>query len=221
MYDYNHMTTKVAGIFLPDEIESGLPPLAGVVPRPCVVLAGTTLFHKGDCAKGIFVLAAGAMRLVRVTPDGAAVTLHLVRPGETFAEASLFGKHYHCDAIADVDSVVGLYSRAKLTAQLRGNPDALWNFSRELARRLQGLRQRYELKQIRSASERVLQYMRLRCADKGRSRVTGRLKDIATELGLTHEALYRTLASLERRKLIIRSEGSFCLAGEGRPRVSD
>ncbi len=56
------------------------------------------------------------MRLVRVTPDGTAVTLHRVLPGEMFAEASLFGKHYHCDAIADVDSVVGLYPQAILTA---------------------------------------------------------------------------------------------------------
>lgn len=221
LYDYNHMKTRVAGRLLPDGPESGLSPLAGVVPRACVVPAGTTLFHMGDSARGIFVLAEGAMRLVRVTPDGVAVTIHQVRPGETFAEASLFGTRYHCDAIADVDSVVGLYPRAKLTAQLRGNPDVLWNFARELAHRLQGLRQRYELKQIRSAPERVLQFMRLRGGDKGRFRVTGRLKDIAAELGLTHEALYRTLAALERRKLITRSEGSFCLVGESRPRVSD
>lgn len=218
IYDYNHMKTKAPGTFLPHEIESGLlPPLAGVVPQPRVVPAGITLFHAGDRAHGIFVLAEGAMRLARVTPDGAAVTLHRVLPGEMFAEASLFGKHYHCDAIADVDSVVGLYPQAKLTAQLRGDPEALWNFARELARRLQGLRQRYELKQIRSASERVLQFMRLRCDEDGHFRTAGTLKDVATELGLTHEALYRTLATLQRRKLISRLEGGLCLVGKGRP----
>ena len=220
MYDCNHMKTKAAEMFLPNTLKSvSLPPLAGVVPRPRVVAAGSTLFHKGDSASGIFILAKGAMRLVRVTPDGAAVTLHLVQPGEMFAEASLFAKHYHCDAMADADSVVGLYPQAKLTAQLRRDPDALWHFSRELAYRLQGLRQRYELKQIRSASERVLQFMRLRCDDAGHFRATGTLKDVAAELGLSHEAFYRTLATLERRKLISRPEGGLCLASKCRPRM--
>ena len=222
MYDCNHMKTKATGMFLPDKIESdSLPPLAGVVPRPRVIRAGATLFHRGGSASGIFVLAEGAMRLVRVTPDGTAVTLHMVRPGEMFAEASLFTKHYHCDAIADADSVVGLYPQAKLTALLRRDPDALWDFARELAHRLQRLRQRYELKQIRSASERVLQFMRLRCDDDGHFRAAGRLKDVATELGLTHEALYRTLATLERRKLISRLKGGLCLVGKGRPHRRD
>lgn len=222
VYDYNHMMTKTAGMFLPGKLEPGLlPPLAGVVPQARVVPAGTTLFHKGDAAKGIFVLAEGAMRLVRVTPDGTAVTLHLARPGEMFAEASLFVKRYHCDAIADADSVVGLYPQAKLAARLRSDPDALWNFARDLAHRLQGLRQRYELKQIRSASERVLQFMRLRCDDAGRLQAAGTLKDVATELGLTHEALYRTLATLERRKLIGRTGGSLCLVGKRRIRTPD
>lgn len=135
IYDYNHMKTDAAGTFLPHETESGLlPPLTGVAPKPCLVPAGTTLFHQGDSARGIFLLAAGAMRLARVTPDGAVVTLHLVRPGEMFAEASLFARHYHCDAIADTDSMAGLYPQAKLAAQLRGNPDALWNFTREYLR---------------------------------------------------------------------------------------
>lgn len=149
--------------------------------------------------------------MIRVTPDGVAVTLHQARPGEMFAEASLFSKHYHCDAVAGVDSVVGLYPQAKLATQLRNDPEALWSFSQELAQRLQGLRQRYELKQIRSATERLLQFIRLRCDDKGCVHTTGTLKDIAAELGLTHEALYRTLATLERRKLIRRAEGSVFL----------
>ena len=194
-----------------------LPPLAGVTPVPRSVPAGTTLFRQGDSAIGIFVLVAGCLRLVRVTPDGGTVTLHLARPGETFAEPSLFSKHYHCDALADTDCVVGMYPKAKLISQLRADPEALWNFTHELARRLQGLRQRYELKQIRSAPERVLQFLRLRCDENGRLRAAGTLKDVAIELGLTHEALYRTLTTLEQRGLISRPEGGLCLVS-GRKR---
>lgn len=156
------------------------------------------------------------MRLVRVTPDGVTVTLHQVRSGEMFAEASLFSQHYHCDARADRESVVGWYPKAKLLAQLRGDADALWNFSRELASRLQGLRQRYELKQIRSAPERILQFIRLRCDGEGCLQTAGTLKAVATELGLTHEAFYRALAVLQHQGLISRKTGSLSLPRSGR-----
>ena len=210
------MKPKAAEPWSPDA-GAGLPPLAGVLPLPRVVPAGTALFRQGDRTVGIFVLLRGALRLLRVTPDGAAVTLHLVRPGEMFAEASLFATHYHCDAIADSDSVAGLYPKRALTDQLRRDPQALWNFSGELARRLQGLRQRYELKQIRSAPQRVLQFLRLRCNADGGYRTRGTLKDIAAELGLSHEALYRALAALEQEGLITRPDGLICLVASGGP----
>lgn len=200
-----------------DAADISLPLLAGVTPLLRELAAGAALFRQGDRTIGIFVLQRGAVRLVRVTPDGTAVTLHLARPGEMFAEASLFATHYHCDAIADCDSVAGLYPKAALTARLRQDPEALWKFSAELARRLQGLRQRYELKQIRSAPQRVLQFLRLRGDEQGRYAYNGALKDLAAEVGLSHEALYRTLAALERQGLISRPTGGLCLLTGRRP----
>ncbi len=211
------MKNKAAENFQAQNDNAELPPLAGVTPLPRHVPAGSALFRQGDPTLGIFVLAQGSLRMVRVTPDGGGVTLHLARPGETFAEASLFSTHYHCDALADTDSVVGLYPKAKLISQLRRDPNALWNFTGELARRLQGLRQRYELKQIRSAPERVLQFLRLRCDESGRFCAPGALKEVALELGLTHEAFYRTLATLERQRRITRPDGHLCLAAMCKP----
>ena len=52
---------------------------------------------------------------------------------------------------------------------------------------------------IRSARERVRHYLALNAGADGRSvALTGTLKEAAAELGLTHEAFYRTLAALER-----------------------
>lgn len=120
-------------------------------------LACESLFRQGDASIGIYLLKSGRIRLQRITPDGASVSIHLARPGELFAEASLFSHSYHCDAIAEVDSEVWRYPKDQLSQRLRTGPEALWAFARELASRLQGLRLRYELKQVRSATERVLQ----------------------------------------------------------------
>lgn len=218
-YDCNHMKTnknsRTAGPGGTDAAD--LPLLAGLSPRRRVLAAGTTLFLQGDRTVGIFVLLSGAMRLQRVTPDGVAVTLHQVRPGEMFAEASLFATHYHCDAFAETDSVAGLYPKSELTTRLRGDAKALWSFSAELAHRLQGMRQRYELKQIRSAPRRVLQFLRLRCDAEGCYGIPGALKELAAELGLTHEALYRALAALEQRQLILRQGACLRLIAAGKP----
>lgn len=193
-YDCSRMATE----------EPRAPALAGVTPRMRRLAAGEVLFRQGDRTAGIYALAAGRVRLRRVTPDGTPVTLHLARAGETFAEAALFSARYHCDAVADVDSLVGLYPKAMLAAQLRGDAEALWQFAGDLARRLQGMRSRYELRQIRSAPERVLQFLRLRCDAEGCFSSDGTLKELAAELGMTHEALYRALGTLAQQGRLLR-----------------
>jgi len=78
-----------------------------------------------------------------------------------------------------------------------------------LARQIQDLRARMELRNIRSARERVLQYLRLCAGADGRTiAIEGQFQDIAAEVGLTREALYRTLAALE-------AEGVLARAGTG------
>lgn len=188
-----------------DPATGDIPSIARVRPVPRHLAAGAFLFRQGDRTVGMFFLRSGRLRMQRVTPDGGTVSLHIVRPGETCAEASLFSARYHCDMLAETDAEVWLYPKRELVTSLRGNPEDLWDFAGGLARGLQGMRQRYELKQIRSAPERVLQLLRLRCDDSEAYRTNGTLKDMAAELGLTHEALYRAMAVLQRGKRIRRS----------------
>jgi len=140
--------------------------------------------------------------------------MHTVRPGELFAEASLFSARYHCDAVALEPSEVLVYPKPALVQSLREHPQMLWIFTAELARRVQGLRSRLEIKQIRSASERVLQFLALACDESGIWKQDGTLKQLADDIGLTHEALYRTLARLEREGRVVRLEGALSLRGQ-------
>ena len=74
------------------------------------------------------------------------------------------------------------------------------------------LRTRIEQRNIRSARERVRHYLALNAGADGRTvALAGTLKDLAAELGLTHEALYRTLAALERSGAIKRGKGKIVL----------
>jgi len=75
------------------------------------------------------------------------------------------------------------------------------------------LRTRIEQRNIRSARERVRHYLALNVGADGRTvELAGTLKDLAAELGLSHEALYRALAALERAGAIKRGKGKIALA---------
>jgi CRP-like cAMP-binding protein len=174
--------------------------------------AGAVLFRQGDRANAIFEVERGRMRLVRQTIDNHPVTLHTARPGELFAEAALFADRYHCDAVAASASRVRVLPKRPLLAAFRDDPAVGERFMAVLARQIHGLRSRLEGRNIRSARERVLNYLVLAAdADTRAVALDGTLMDLASEIGLSHEALYRTLAALVRDGVIKRTRSSIVL----------
>lgn len=213
-YDCSHMTRKTQSASGAPAGRScaSFPRIAKVTPSLRRVAAGAALFRQGDPTFGCFRLVSGRIRLVRVTPAGMQVAMHTARPGELFAEASIFSARYHCDAIATGACEVLVYPKRALTRRLRDDREDLWTFAAELAHRVHELRTRLELRQIRAAPERVLHSLRLRCGASGAWKLEGTLKELAEEFGLTHEALYRALARLERDGRIARGNSEIRLA---------
>jgi CRP-like cAMP-binding protein len=120
----------------------------------------------------------------------------------------LFSPTYHCDAIAKSAASVRLYPKAILLAELQRNPKSAQAFAAMLARQVMMLRTRLEQRNIHSARDRIRHFLAVNIDADGRTVVlSGTLKELAAELGLTHEALYRTLAEMENDGEITRSEG--------------
>jgi CRP-like cAMP-binding protein len=177
-----------------------------------VLAEGELLFRQGYRASAIYRVESGRLRLIRRTVDDHLVILHAARQGEFFAEASLFADAYHCDAIAAAPSSVKVYSKEVVKEALRTDPALAEGFMARLAHQLQELRTRMELRNIRSARERILQYLRLRAGFHGRSiAIEGQLQDIAAEIGMTREVLYRTLAALAAEGHLTRTETAILL----------
>ena len=172
---------------------------------------GEALFRQGDRATAIFAVERGRLRLVRHTADDRRVVLHTAHPDELFAEAALFAEAYHCDAVADIPSRVRVLSKPTLLAAFRSNPDLAQDFMAILARQVMALRTRLELRSIRSARLRLLQHLLLAAGEGGTVRLDGTLMDLAAEIGLSHEALYRTIAALESEGVIARSDAEIRL----------
>jgi CRP-like cAMP-binding protein len=189
---------------MPEVIEmlERLGPGAGVRHR---LGAGQMLFATGDPVRSLFVVESGRLRLLRHTVHGAALVLHVAQASEAFAEASLFSDTYHCDALAEISSTVIAYPKQALLAALRGDPEAAVTLVGHLAQQVQSLRGRIELLNIKSARDRVLGYLHSRLETWATAVELDRTwKAIASEIGLTHEAVYRALAELEQDGLIKR-----------------
>ena len=161
--------------------------------------SGETLFRLGSKAVGLYEVIVGRVRLSRVDRSGREIVLHVAGPGETLAEASLFSARYHCDATANTDAIVRIYPKREVLAAFEQNPKAAQALTETLAHQVMSLRTRIEQRNIRSARERVRHFLVLNVgSDRRTVQLRGTLKDLAAEIGLTHEALYRTLAALER-----------------------
>ena len=174
--------------------------------------AGQPLFRTGQRPVGLYEVTTGKIRLVRVDRSGRETVLYNANAGDTIAEASLFSKSYHCDAIAGTPVKVRLFPKDKIFAEFKHNPDAARAFMARLANQLMELRTRLERRNIHSARERLQHYFAVNAGADGRTvKLTGTVKELAADLGLTHEVVYRTLARMVADREIKRSKNEIRL----------
>ena len=161
-----------------------------------VLAPGELLFRQGDRAGAIYKVETGRLRLIRRTIDDRLVILHTAITATPSPPCS--------PAFASIRK----RSSSKRFARTRRLRKHSWRASPTSDR----IRARLELRNIRSARDRVLQYLRLRAGIHGRSvTIEGQLQDVAAEIGITREALYRTLATLEAEEYLTRTENGIVL----------
>ena len=186
-------------------IATGLPAALSVAGTVISCDAGVTVFHAGQPARSVYFLVSGSVRLVRYGRAGEEVSLHEARPGEFFAEASLDSDCYHCDAIANESSELLQFLAPAMRNHLASDVTLSREWMALLARQLRTARTRVERLSLKNVAERIrhLLYSEGR-GDRCEVTLPGTFKELARELGLSHEALYRTLATMVREGIIER-----------------
>jgi CRP-like cAMP-binding protein len=176
------------------------------------------LYRQGDRARAIFVLETGQMRIVRRNSKGKTILMRVVTTGESFGTAALFSEIYGNEAIAEVPSQIHVYPKQALWETLQQRPDLAESFMGSLAKQINTLEDRLELRSISSARERIIRYLSTH-SQFGKTVVNfdTPLKDIANDLGLSREVLYRTLSQLEKEGIITRTRRQIILSKLERP----
>lgn len=172
-----------------------IPPQLRMLAERWEIDKGQMLFRIGDRIHSVFSIISGEVRLIRRDRGGSEVVLQRSRGG-FFAEASLDSKVYHCDVVATEKGSVLRFPVQAFRAALDADSDFRNAWMIHLAREVRKLRAQCERLSLRSAADRVFHYIESEGSD-GIITLNQSRKAWAAELGLTHEALYRTLSRLQ------------------------
>lgn len=150
-----------------------------------------TLFRIGDPVRCIYLVISGETRLIRLDRNGGEVILQRSRGG-FIAEASLDSRTYHCDAVASEATSILAFPASAFRSVLDADPAFSRAWQSQLAKEVRKLRAQCERLSLHSAADRINHYIESEGND-GVLMLTQSRKSWAAELGLSHEALYRTL----------------------------
>lgn len=166
---------------------------------------GDLLFKQGDAVVNLYFIKKGKIKLVRNTVDGHPVVLHVGQQGESIAEASLFADQYHCSAIVDSPCELSFAKKVDLMVLLKTHPEVMIDVLAVFSRQIRDLRTINEIKNIRSAKDRILTFIRTNVDENKEMTLNLSLKEMAQKIGLAHETFYRELKKLEGEGELARS----------------
>ena len=166
------------------------------------------VFLRGRPVTHIFLVHSGRVRLERDLPDGPRVAVGCASAGETFAEAALYAKTYHCDAICVASSEISCAPVREVRRALAADSSIAAQYAEHLSCQIRDLRSRLELRNIKRAPDRLMAWLQLKARGNPAAYAPNTSwADVALEIGLTPEAIYRALAHLERSRQVMRHEG--------------
>ncbi len=158
------------------------------------------LFREGEPVQGMYVLLAGRVKIYKLAPDGKEHVLHLVRPGQAFAEAAVFMPGgYPAYAEALQPSRVLLLPKAAFLELLAEDPAISLGIIATLSRYLKQFADRIEDLSLKDVSARLARWFLSSAAERGREfwdlEVTKGV--LAGQLGTVSETLSRTLRKFQ------------------------
>jgi CRP-like cAMP-binding protein len=165
--------------------------LSSLAQRTRNLAAGEFLFRRDDPVRSLFLVEEGEVHLVRFQANGGQLVLQRALSHQAVAEASVFSSAYHCDAVAVVPSLIIEIDRSRFRAELLGNEQLAEAWNNYLAREVQMTRLRAEILSIKTVSSRLDAWLSFHSSQFPEK---GEWKILATQIGVTPEALYRELA---------------------------
>src|SRR6266700_3941137 len=166
------------------------------------------LFREGDRSEGFYIVQKGAVNVHRVSAAGKEQVIHLFRPIESFAEATLATEDgYPADARATESTTVLLVPKNDFVDLLRKRPELSLRMLGSMSQHLRVIVGLLDDLTLKDMETRLANWLLKRCprpvADHAVEIQLDRTKRVlAAEMGITSETLSRTLAKFRDQKLL-------------------
>ena len=162
------------------------------------------LFEEGAEAEGFYIVASGKVKIYKLSPDGKERILHLVQPGDSFAEAAIFddGRYPAFAETLDVSTLL-FFPKREFLELLHKHSQLALNMLAGLSRFLRLFTVQIEDITFRDVSARLSRYL-LNLGGGKQLPVSLPLSkaQLASNLGTTSETLSRTFRKLSEEKVI-------------------
>jgi CRP/FNR family transcriptional regulator len=195
--------------------------LAAAVRRRTLA-SGESVFFEREPARAFYAVQQGGVRLYRLRPDGKEQVIHLLGPGQTFAEAAVLSfDFYPVSAVATEAPTVLLEVPGDAVRRLMREDEKLAAaMVGSLSMRLLELVGRVEELTSASAAARLAGYLLKLPAIGPAARPTVDLglarKDLAGRLGIAPETLSRVMRRWEEAGLVDAAQRTVVLLDPGR-----
>ena len=171
---------------------------------------GEVIFRDGQACPGVYVVSTGSVRVFKTSPGGKEHILHMVGPGQTFAEVAAIGDFpVPASAAAIEPTTCVLLPRDRFRQGLEEDHALCLGLMAGMTQWVRHLVGLIEDIVLRDAAGRVAGYL-LR-ADKSGGGESFTLpilkKNLASHLNLTSETLSRTLRRMTDAGLIAEADG--------------
>jgi CRP/FNR family transcriptional regulator, cyclic AMP receptor protein len=177
---------------------------------------GSIILREGDAGDTCYVMRSGRARITREHPDGRAITLTNVGPGEIFGELAMFGGEVRSATVETLEEVEAVAILADdLKRLLNDHPEISVKLLGALAKKLRAANERIAGQSFQKVSSRVAGVLaRLIEAGSGTSVIHSPINDeveivvhstqadLAQLAGSSREATSRFLATLQRAGVV-------------------
>jgi CRP-like cAMP-binding protein len=170
------------------------------------------LFHEGEPGEAMFLLARGRISLHKLSPDGREIVIKVIKPGEVFAEVTLFEKKFYpVTAVALTDVLVFKLLRRDLLEMLR-QEDFRNDFIAMLLRKQRYLANKIQQLTSQDVEQRLRAFLIEQYGKREQIQAEINKKQLAAAIGATPETLSRLLQDLKIRKHLIWKQGVITVA---------
>jgi CRP/FNR family transcriptional regulator len=170
---------------------------------------GVRVFHEGDSSDACYIVRSGDLRVTREHPDGRAIALATLGPGDIFGELAMLDggtRSASVETLADCELLALPAPDMRRVVAEHGEIAAKLIIA--LTRRLRETNERVARQSFQTVPSRVagvlLQLIAEETATEGRMGVTVRMNqaDLAQLAGTSRESVSRFLATLERAGVV-------------------